>query len=175
MKEILDLVDEQDRVIGFDTREAVSQKGLHNYRVVGIFLLDENERILLPTRSMNCKLYPGCYDFSVAGHVLHGETYESAAEREAEEELGIQRGILNLKEFLYTLYPNDYGLSSFSKYYYAYYSGDYLKISDEVDSYQWLPISSIERLMESRPKMFKSDFHSVFGYYRTLKARGVVM
>lgn len=166
MIEMLDLVDANDHVIGSETRDNVYKHGLHNYRVIGIFLLDKENRILVPTRSMSCKMYPGCFDFSVAGHVLSGESYLFAAEREADEELGIPFGRLDLKEFMHTTYPNEYGLSSFSKYYYAYCDNDFLQSTEEVDSHRFISIVELEKLASDRPEMFKSDFLPVFNYFK---------
>ncbi len=162
MVEFLDLVDENDRVIGCDSRTNIYKKGMHNYRVVGIFLIDNQSRILLPIRSLSCEIFPGCYDFSIAGHVLSGESYQDAAEREAEEELGIKKNTLDLKEFLYTVYPNKHGLSSFSKYYYAFYKGEKLSIDEEYTSYEWLPYKKIKKMVSVKPELFKGDFLPVF-------------
>jgi len=165
MTELLDLVDECDNVIGSKTRDEIYQMGIHNYRVVGVFLIDQTKRILLPTRSMQCSYCPGCFDFSAAGHVLSGETYLQAAQRELVEELGIDKENLELKEFLYTKYPNNCGISSFSKYYYAYYFGSFTKQISEVSGLQWLPAERIYQLVKHRPKQFKSDFLPVFTHF----------
>lgn len=162
MAELLDLVDEYDNVIGRETRDRIYQMGLHNYRVVGVFLMDRKKHVLLPSRSMQCSYCPGCFDFSAAGHVHSGETYLQAAKRELSEELGIDTDSIELHEFLYAKYPNKYGLSSFSKYYYAFYLGSMRKQVGEVSGLQWLPSERIYQLVQSKPERFKSDFLPVF-------------
>ena len=152
MSELLDLVDQHDAIIGTETRENIYREGLHNYRVVGVFLIDRANRVLLPTRSMLCSYCPGCYDFSAAGHVLTGETYLQAAQRELMEELGIHQDCVEFTEFLYTKYPNSLGLSSFSKYYYAVYNGPLDMQINEVSGAQWLPADHILRLMQEKPQ-----------------------
>lgn len=162
MAELLDLVDEHDNVIGTERRDRIYQMGLHNYRVVGVFLMDRKKRVLLPTRSMQCSYCPGCFDFSAAGHVHSGETYLQAVKRELSEELGINTDNIELHEFLYVKYPNRYGLSSFSKYYYAFYLGGMRKQVGEVSGLQWVPSERIQQLVKTKPEHFKSDFPPVF-------------
>ncbi len=163
MSEILDLVNEDDDVIGQAERQYILSKQMHNYRVIGIFLLDKNKQILIPKRSMLCSMYPGRYDFSVAGHVISGESYHAAAEREAEEELGLPQGSLVLHEFLYAKYPNEYHLSSFSKYYYAFCETTAFQQNPiEVSSYRFMSFEEVFSLIQNRPEEFKSDFLPVF-------------
>ncbi len=48
--------------------------------------------VLLQQRSPDKDAFPNCFDTSCAGHVAKGETYETTANRELEEELGIKPG-----------------------------------------------------------------------------------
>jgi len=90
-EEYLDIVDRNDKVVGRDTRNNIWKRGLeHNVRVVNIFVLNAENKILLPTRSMKKKIFPGCYDFSCGEHVRSGESYLEAAKRGLNEELSIK-------------------------------------------------------------------------------------
>ncbi len=55
--------------------------------VVGALIVDERKRIYVQRRTLNRKLFPGCWDI-VGGHVEAGETLESALKREVLEETG---------------------------------------------------------------------------------------
>ncbi|MFQ9012700.1 MAG: NUDIX domain-containing protein [Lacrimispora saccharolytica] len=48
--------------------------------------------VLLQKRSADKESHPGCWDISSAGHLQAGDTFEEAAVRELEEELGISVG-----------------------------------------------------------------------------------
>lgn len=48
--------------------------------------------VLLQQRSPDKDAFPNCFDTSCAGHVARGDTYETTAVRELEEELGIKPG-----------------------------------------------------------------------------------
>jgi isopentenyldiphosphate isomerase len=57
---------------------------------VHVFLLDEDGRIYLQKRSIEKLEHPGKWDSSASGHVESGESYQTAAARELEEEIGVK-------------------------------------------------------------------------------------
>jgi isopentenyldiphosphate isomerase len=93
-QEFLDLVNEQDEIIGKKSRLEVYSEKLSNYRVVNAFLINSKRQLWIPRRSPNKRLFPLCLDMSMGGHVKSGETYEEALERELAEELN-----MNLEKF----------------------------------------------------------------------------
>ncbi|MET9295534.1 NUDIX domain-containing protein [Streptomyces sp. NPDC003077] len=86
--EILDIVDEQDRVVGQAPRgEAYARKLRH--RCTFILARDAEDRIFVHRRTAHKLVFPSHYDMFVGGVVGAGESYDEAALREAEEELGV--------------------------------------------------------------------------------------
>ncbi len=97
-EEIFDVVDEHDQVVGQAPRSVVhAQKRLH--RAVHIFVLNTRGELLLQKRSATKDEYPLCYTSSASGHLSAGETYEMAAPRELEEELGLSGRLEWLAKF----------------------------------------------------------------------------
>ena len=88
MTEYVDVVDEEDRVIGKASREECHTTG-KIHRVIHVLVVNSKGEVLLGKRTMDKKLYPGMHQ-DIGGHVSAGETYEESAERELEEELGIK-------------------------------------------------------------------------------------
>jgi isopentenyldiphosphate isomerase len=86
--EILDIVDESDRVIGQAPRGEVYAKGLR-HRCVFVLARDARDRVFVHRRTSVKLIFPSLYDMFVGGVVGAGETYDEAALREAEEELGV--------------------------------------------------------------------------------------
>ncbi|MER5942609.1 NUDIX domain-containing protein [Streptomyces sp. NPDC001928] len=86
--EILDIVDEQDRVIGRSPRGEAYAKGLR-HRCVFIEARDAQGRLFVHRRTPTKLVFPSRYDMFVGGVVGAGESYDDAALREAEEELGV--------------------------------------------------------------------------------------
>lgn len=86
-EECLDIVNENDKVIGKDTRDNV-HKNFQIHRGVHVLVLNSKGEILIQKRSPNKSYYPGFYDASVGAQVHSRESYEDAARRETREELG---------------------------------------------------------------------------------------
>ena len=87
--EILDVVDADDRVVGAMERGDIHRKRLF-HRSVHIFVFDTAGRLYLQRRSPAKEEHPGKWDSSASGHVDSGESYEAAAARELEEEIGLK-------------------------------------------------------------------------------------
>jgi 8-oxo-dGTP pyrophosphatase MutT (NUDIX family) len=87
--EILDIVDENDRVVGQAPRGEVYAKGLR-HRTAFVLARDGADRIFVHRRTAGKLVYPSLYDVFVGGVLGTGETYDDAALREAEEELGVR-------------------------------------------------------------------------------------
>ncbi|WP_338785283.1 NUDIX domain-containing protein [Streptomyces sp. DG1A-41] len=113
--EILDIVDENDRVIGQSPRGEAYARGLR-HRCVFIQARDAEGRIFVHRRTPTKLVFPSLYDMFVGGVVGAGETYDTAALREAEEELGVTG--LPLPQYLFKfLYANGAGQTWWSAVY----------------------------------------------------------
>lgn len=89
LDEYLDLVDENDNVIGKKKRSEVYAENLSNFRVVNAFVVNSKGEIWIPRRAANKRIFPLCLDMSMGGHVESGESYEETLKRETQEELNI--------------------------------------------------------------------------------------
>jgi isopentenyldiphosphate isomerase len=89
MEEYFDIIDEQGAVIGQASRASCHGDPGLVHRVAHVLVVDRNDRIFLQKRSMRKDIEPGKWDTSVGGHLQVGESYDQAAVRELEEELGI--------------------------------------------------------------------------------------
>ncbi|WP_424216107.1 NUDIX domain-containing protein (plasmid) [Streptomyces sp. BI20] len=88
MREMVERVDEHDRVLGIADRETVVRRGwIH--RSAGTICWDRKGRILICQRPYEQRRFPGRHQIFIGGAVGVGETYEAAARRELSEELGI--------------------------------------------------------------------------------------
>ncbi|RPK66788.1 putative Nudix hydrolase YfcD [Streptomyces sp. ADI96-02] len=86
--EILDVVDEHDEVIGQAPRGEATARRLR-HRCVFIEARDASGRVFVHRRTATKLVFPSHYDMFVGGVVGAGESYDEAALREAEEELGV--------------------------------------------------------------------------------------
>ena len=87
-REIFDVVDESDQVIGSAPRSEVHRRKLR-HRAVHVFLFNTRSELFVQKRAAAQDTFPGCYDSSASGHVDSGENYDACARREVREEIGL--------------------------------------------------------------------------------------
>ncbi len=114
--EYLDLVNDDDEIIGKKLRSAMYQERLSNFRVVNAFIINSKGQLWIPQRGYNKKLFPGALDFSMGGHVQSGESYDRAFQRETQEELRSDVATINYR-LLGKLSPKRDSVSSFMQIY----------------------------------------------------------
>lgn len=86
--EQVDIVDEQDRVVGLASRARMRAENLW-HRTVAVLCVNSAGHVYLHQRSHDKDLFPGAFDAFVSGCVRAGDSYLDSARRELEEELGI--------------------------------------------------------------------------------------
>lgn len=87
--EQVDIIDEEDRVVGVATRADMRRLNLL-HRVIACFVLDPASRLFVQERTATKDLFPSMLDVCVGGTVVTGEGYDETALRELDEEMGIR-------------------------------------------------------------------------------------
>ncbi|MEU2543680.1 NUDIX hydrolase [Streptomyces iakyrus] len=141
--EILDIVDEHDQVIGQSPRGEVYARGLR-HRCVFIQARDAEGRIFVHRRTPTKLVFPSLYDMFVGGVVGAGESYATAALREAEEELGVS-GLPQPRHLFTFLYDNGSGRSWWSAVHEVRCELPVRPQAEEVAWYDFLPETEVER------------------------------
>ncbi len=100
MKEYLDLVDLENRILGQELRSRVRAENLL-HRGVGILCWNSKNQLYVHQRTATKDVFPSMYDMMVGGAVEAGEDYAVAAAREVSEELGIRSTPSFILEHLY--------------------------------------------------------------------------
>lgn len=158
-EEVLDLVDEQDNVIGSVTRKEVYAQGLRNYRVIHAFIINSEGKIWIPRRVETKKLYPGGLDYSIAGHVESGETYEEALVKEAQEEANLDLEKISYREIA-QFNPHTHDVHCFQRVYEIKSDEAPNYNRDDFSGYEWLtPQEVIERFKNG--ELMKEDIPEV--------------
>lgn len=87
MTEILDIVNENDEVIGQIDRNQKDDS--HIVRIIFIGFYTPDKKLIMQKRSMQKKKSPGKMTATVSGHVESGMSYDDTVIKEALEESGI--------------------------------------------------------------------------------------
>ncbi|MGV9243494.1 NUDIX hydrolase [Streptomyces sp. NPDC003710] len=141
--ELLDIVDENDRVIGQSPRGEAYARGLR-HRCVFIQARDGEGRLFVHRRTPTKLVFPSLYDMFVGGVVGAGESYDDAALREAEEELGVS-GLPRPEPLFTFLYDDDAGRSWWSSVYQVRCDLPVSPQAEEVAWYAFLPEEEVDR------------------------------
>lgn len=148
-KEILDLVNDKDEVIGTidrDDYDRMVEQHLGYIRSVELLIRNSEGRYWIPTRTADKRIAPNGLDYSMGGHVDAGEEYIEAALREIREELNID---LKPEDLIY--------ITKFEPSLIHYFRVVYLYETDETPQYnpadfvkaEWLSLEEIEQRLNS--------------------------
>ncbi|MFI9787192.1 NUDIX hydrolase [Kitasatospora sp. NPDC051984] len=135
LDELVDVVDEHDRVLRTAPRSEVYRDNLL-HRCVFVLVRDPQGRIFTHRRTDTKAFAPGAHDCFVGGVVGAGESYLDAAVREAEEELGVT-GIRTRPLFRFR-YTDGERFSWWSDVHEADWDGPVDPQAEEVAWYTWL-------------------------------------
>jgi isopentenyldiphosphate isomerase len=160
MKELIDLVDEQNNVIGVtDAETAHDKKQLH--RIVGVFLFDTEGNMCLQNGNKYNK-----YDLSVGGHVQQGEACDEAAQREMMEELNVTVPLTHLSTFL----PENAKMAHFWSLYCGELPSEWVfSPTEEVSSVILMSMKEVSEKLESSPELFTHGLANAFAEFSKVK------
>lgn len=152
-REKVKLVDINDNVIGEKWRDKLKNDDC--WRIVSIWITNNEGKILLQQRSFNKKVAPGVWTAAAEGTVDSDDDYKTTAQRETEEEIGLAD--LRLKKV--GKYYGPWG--GFGKRqcqgYKALFNGtvDDLKIQvSEVNDVRWFTLEEVDQLRKNNPELF---------------------
>jgi len=146
-EELVDIVDDDDRVIATVTRrEMRAQRLLHGS--VGIAVMSVDGRLLVHRRSAEKDLWPGRWDIAAGGVVMAGETYEQAARRELAEELSIVDGELqHLGDGRYV----DDDVAEICRCFRLVHDGSFAFDDGEITEARWVTLSELDEMRSTHP------------------------
>ncbi len=157
--ELVDEVDRSNNIIRQTTRREVRTQNLL-HRGVGILCTNSAGEIYVHRRTQSKDVFPGMYDMFVGGVVTSGETYEAAAAREIDEELGIA-GVE--PRFLFRhLYWGAHN-RSWVAVYSAVWDGKIRHQASEVDWGAYFTLDELMKRIEEWP--FVPDGLEIFAHY----------
>lgn len=149
MTEFLDIIDADDHVVGNAPKEQIYQRKL-SHRIVHILVFNAQDKLLLQRRCASKSYFPLAWSTSVGGHVQAGETYEDAAHRELQEELGIDASL----ELLWSdQYLGDENILKRLVTFRAWHEGPFKLDEEEVESARFFTLQEVADLLCSDEKI----------------------
>jgi len=158
-EEMFDVVNDRDEVIGQDSRRRVHDSG-RRHRAVHLLIFNTRGDLFLQKRSARKDTFPGAWDSSAAGHVDQGESYDAAAARELEEELG-----LVLPRPPARLFKIEAGPMTGAEFVWVYRGqaeGPFALCPDEIERGDWFSPAHIGRWIAAEPGDFADAFRLIW-------------
>jgi len=176
MDELLDIVDENNKPLGFNKPRREAHRDGDWHRTVHIYVVNSKGEFLVHLRSPKKDLNPSKWDTRFGGHLVAGSTVEDTAISELWQEIGIKCRFDDLVRG--GVFKHHFGGNSeFNNVFYYGFRG---RLSDlnfndsEVIEIKWMPIDMIIEAMTKEPQAWTSHpdrFRKVIKDYQILKGR----
>ncbi len=160
---ILDIVDEEDRIIGQRDFEEIHSKGLRHRSVQVLVFRDETlDTLLVSQRSRNERFGRLKLHCSAADHVEPGQSYQEAGLAELREELFSESVKLPANVFLIKVanYKNDSRSTNSENtcLFYAIYPGTFEPEPKEIEKTEWRSRHDVWKDMLTNPDLYSQTF-----------------
>jgi len=158
--EFVDIVDENDNIVGKTSKDEAHKKGLLHRTVIAEVINSKGEWLLV--QQAGHKQDAGQFVSPVGGHVSSGETEEEALRRETSEEVGLESFLFNLKGK--AIYNREVKGKKENHYFIVYEisSDETPVLNDESVRYKWFSKEEINKSFEENPALFSDAFHFVW-------------
>ncbi len=157
--EIVDIVNEQDEVVGQASKEECHKVGLLHRTVIAELIDSQGNWILV--KQASDRQDAGQFVSPVGGHVQAGETEEAALRREAQEEIGISE--FEFKLVGRKIYNREVIGRKENHYFILFeiYSDRVPVLNHESDSYESFTKEHLLNELKENPEKFGDAFHFV--------------
>lgn len=158
--EILDIVDENDNVVGTATRSDIYQNYLC-HRIIHVLVFNDEGKMVLQKRSSNLSFCPNHWSTAAGGHVGAGESYEEAALREYQEELGATSAL----EFMGKNFFQTDSTNEFFAVFKTQFNGPFNLNPDEVSEITAFDIDEIKTMIQNGEKFHPELIFIINNYF----------
>ena len=153
--EMLDIVNDNDEVIGQMPRRIVHRDGL-KHRAVHVLVFNAAGQVFLQKRSQAKDTFPGAWDSSASGHLAAGEDYAACAGRELREELGWSAAVPPRP--LFKIAASAETGQEFVWVYQAASEGPFTLHPEEIERGAWFSPDRVNHWLARSPRDFASSF-----------------
>jgi isopentenyl-diphosphate delta-isomerase len=157
--EYLILVDAEDNVLGYETKEKCHQgKGIL-HRAFSIFIFNESKELFIQERSGLKPLWPLYWSNSVCSHPRLGETDFEAAYRRLKEEIGVETPLQFLFKFQYRASFKDIGSENeLCSVYIGTTDVPIVANPGEIAEWRYIDLEELDRDIKARPEIYTPWF-----------------
>jgi len=153
--EKLIVVNEKDRITGYEDRKKCHRDKGILHRAFTIFVFNKKNQILIQKRSKNKLLWPLFWETSCSSHPRRGEICLKAAKKRLKEELGFTCQLKSLSKFRYrAVYKNINSENEICVILTGKYDGKIKPNPKEVADWKWIDIKKLKRNITKNPDKY---------------------
>lgn len=153
------LVDEQNEVLGYMGKLEAHKKGLL-HRAISVIVFNDKGEMLVQQRALTKYHWAGIWSNSCCSHPRKNETFQAAAERRLQEELGIVTPLTEVFQFIYKACDEVSGLTEWE--YDTVFTGEFNSPfefnASEVNAIKWMGVDELLVDMKSNPEEYSFWF-----------------
>jgi len=146
VQEMVDILDEQGRVVGLATRREM-RVGRLPHRCVYLVVFNGKGEIFIHQRTSTKDVFPSYWDMCAGGVVSSGEDFYQGALREGREELGVELQ----PKFLFPFRYEDDKTVVFAEVFRCEHEGPFRLQPEEVVQGEFVALSRLKELIQEKP------------------------
>ncbi|MBT7624260.1 MAG: isopentenyl-diphosphate Delta-isomerase [Flavobacteriaceae bacterium] len=164
------LVDKNDNQLGLMEKIEAHEKAIL-HRAFSIFILNENNELLLQKRGINKYHSPGLWTNTCCSHPRNGEDVIDAGIRRLKEEMGFVTKLSSLLSFIYKAeFDNGLTEHEFDHVLIGKYSSNPIINELEVCDWKWIDLDVLSQDILDNPEIYTVWFKIIFEkFYKNLK------
>ena len=165
MEEFVVLVDQDDQKLGLMEKQQAHVAGLL-HRAFSVFVFNSKGELMIQQRAASKYHSPTLWTNTCCSHPRDNETYEQAAHRRLEEEMGFDCELDYKFNFIYKAHlENDLIEHELDHVFIGTFDDEPKLNPDEVMAYRWVELDDLKKDMEKNPQNYTAWFKIIFEHY----------
>lgn len=165
MKEFVVLVDQDDQKLGLMEKQQAHVAGLL-HRAFSVFVFNSKGELMIQQRAASKYHSPTLWTNTCCSHPRNNETYEEAAHRRLQEEMGFDCELEYKFNFIYKAHlENDLIEHELDHVFIGTFDEDPKLNPEEVMAYRWVELDDLKKDMEKNPQNYTAWFKIIFEHY----------
>lgn len=165
MEEFVVLVDQDDQKLGLMEKQQAHVAGLL-HRAFSVFVFNSKGELMIQQRAASKYHSPTLWTNTCCSHPRDNETYEQAAHRRLEEEMGFDCELEYKFNFIYKAHlENDLIEHELDHVFIGIFDGEPKLNPDEVMAYRWVELDDLKKDMEKNSQNYTAWFKIIFEHY----------
>ena len=165
MKECVVLVDQNDQKLGLMEKQQAHVAGLL-HRAFSVFIFNSKGELMIQQRAANKYHSPTLWTNTCCSHPRDEETYEQAAHRRLQEEMGFDCQLEFKFSFIYKAHlENDLTEHELDHVFIGTFDDEPNLNPEEVMAYRWVELDDLKKDMEKNPQNYTAWFKIIFEHY----------